>query len=244
MNASKVDIFSGSIYRHSVFVDKLGLSFSQFFIKAPSGAVLCIETGMRGDFPVLKSNLATAGIDVASVGSVIVPHFEADEMGALPEFAALNKSVVAYSHPICSHALADVFSVKSKPLKDETPITISDEQVIPIFAKHVHQWDSLVVYVPRLKALFSSDVFMRFGPVDGGAEDPLPGITTSIDKSGYLPSLAYLQAALEKIRKYDIETIFPMHGPAITGAAVSATIEGLIEYCLKSQSESARAVAA
>ena len=69
MNASKVDIFSGSIYRHSVFVDKLGLSFSQFFIKAPSGAVLCIETGMRGDFPVLRSNLATAGIDVASTRS-------------------------------------------------------------------------------------------------------------------------------------------------------------------------------
>jgi flavorubredoxin len=233
MTAAKVDVYSGGIYRHSLFIDKLDLSFCQFFIKAPSGTVLCIETGMRGDFPVLKSNLSLAGIEVDAVGSVIVPHFEADEMGALPEFAAHNKAVVAYAHPICSHALTDVFSVKSKPLKDEVPITINEETIVPIYAKHVHQWDSLVVYVPRVKTLFSSDIFMRFGPVEGGSADPLPQIIASIEKSGYLPSLDHLHAALQKISKYDVETIFPMHGPAISGDAVAATINGLIEYCEK-----------
>jgi flavorubredoxin len=235
MNSSKVDVYSGGIYRHSIFIEKLGLSFCQFFIRATSGAVLCIETGMRGDFPLLKANLSSAGIDVDAVSSVIVPHFEADEMGALPEFAAHNKALVTYSHPICSHALADVFSVKSKTLKDEVPITINEETIIPIFAKHVHQWDSLVVYVPGFKALFSSDIFMRYGPVESGSVDPLPEIVASIEKSGYLPSLDHLHTALQKIGRYDIETIFPMHGPAIFGTAAAATIRGLTEYCVKSQ---------
>ncbi|HEX7932447.1 MAG TPA: MBL fold metallo-hydrolase [Paraburkholderia sp.] len=231
MSNSKIEIFFGNVYRHSIFVEKLGLSFSQFFVKSPSGAFICIETGMRGDFPVLKSNLSAQGIDVASVRSVIVPHFEADEMGALPEFISHNAAVVAYAHPICSHALADVFSVKAKPLKDEVPITINDESIVPIFTKHVHQWDSLVLYSPRFKALFSSDIFMRFGTVEERPEDPMPDIVASIEKSGYLPSLDYLHASLKKISKYDIETIFPMHGPAIRGAAVGTTINGLIEYC-------------
>lgn len=232
MKSSKVDVFADHVYRNNIFIEKLDLGFSQFFLKSPSGDTFCIETGMRGDFPLLKSNLLSAGIDVATVNSVIVPHFEADEMGALPEFIALNKNLVAYAHPICSHALADIFSVKTKPLKDEVPVTISGEVLVPIFAKHVHQWDALVIYVPRLKALFSSDIFMRFGPVDERSGDPVKEIVASIENSGYLPSIEYLHDALKKIRKYDIEWIFPMHGPAIHNN-VAATIDGLIEYCLK-----------
>jgi glyoxylase-like metal-dependent hydrolase (beta-lactamase superfamily II) len=234
MNASKVDIFSGDIYRHSIFIEKLGLSFCQFFIRTQSGSVLCIETGMRGDFQLIKSNLLPAGIDVASVSSVIVPHFEADEMGGLPEFAKHNAALVAYAHPICSHALADVFSVKTKPLKDEAQTLINGESVIPIFTKHVHQWDSLVIYVPRLKALFASDILMRFGTVDARSGNPLPEIIAAIEHSGYLPSLDYLRLALKKIRKYDIDVVFPMHGPAIHGSSVAAAIDGLVEYCERS----------
>jgi hypothetical protein len=114
MTGSKIDIFAENIYRNSVFIEKLNLGFAQFFVKTGSGSVLCIETGMREGFPQLKSNLLSAGIDIESVSSVIVPHFEADEMGALPDFLAHNKNLVAYAHPICSHALADIFSVKTK----------------------------------------------------------------------------------------------------------------------------------
>jgi flavorubredoxin len=231
MSSSKVDIFAESIYRHSTYIERIKLSFCQFFIKSPSGA-LCIETGARADFPAMKATLLASGIDVASVGSVIVPHFENDEMGALPEFAALNKGVVAYAHPICSHALSDIFPVKAKPLKDETPITIDDEVIVPIFVKHVHQWDAMVVYVPRLKALFSSDIFMRFGPVDAEAKDPVEGMIASIEQSEYLPSLEYFHRALSKIKKYDIESIFPMHGPAIH-ENTAAVIDGLIDYCVR-----------
>jgi flavorubredoxin len=233
MSLSKVDIFADHIYRHSTYIEKINLSFSQFFIKSASGT-LCIETGSRGDFPLLKANLLSAGIDVAAVDSLIVPHFEDDEMGALPEFLALNKSLVTYAHPICAHALADIFSVKTKIFKDETPVRINDEVIIPIFAKHVHQWDAMVIYVPRFKALFSSDIFMSFGTVDEKWTNPVEKMISSIEESGYLPSVEHLHNALVKMKKYDIESIFPMHGPAIHENAAAA-IDGLIEYCVKNR---------
>jgi flavorubredoxin len=231
MSSSKVDTITEQVYRHSTYVEKINLSFCQFFIKSSSGT-LCIETGARADFAAMRATLLSNGIDAASVNTIIVPHFENDEMGALPEFLALNKGVVAYAHPICSHALADIFPVKAKPLKDETPVTINGEVIVPIFVKHVHQWDALVIYVPRLKTLFSSDVFMRFGPVDGDSKDPVAGMIASIERSEYLPSLEYLHLALNKIKKYDIESIFPMHGPAIHGGA-AAVVDGLIDYCVR-----------
>lgn len=233
MSSSKVEIFADHIYRHSTYIEKINLSFSQFFIRTASG-ILCIETGSRGDFPLLKANMLSAGIDLASVDSIVVPHFEDDEMGALPEFLALNKAAVAYAHPICTHALSDIFSASTKPFKDETSIKINGEVIIPIFAKHVHQWDALVIYVPRFKALFSSDIFMRFGSVDTKSVDPVPDMIASIEDSGYLPSVDHLHSALNKIKKYDIESIFPMHGPAILENAAGA-IDGLIEYCVRNR---------
>jgi flavorubredoxin len=233
MNPSRIDAFGEDILRNSIYVEKLKLAFSQFFIRSPSGSLLAIAAGMRGDFPQLKANLEGAGIGAGAVASLVVPHFEADEMGALPEFQALNPSLVAYAHPICAHALADIFALKTKLLKDETPVTINGETIVPIHVTHVHQWDSLVVYVPRLKALFSSDMFMSFGPVDAvreGAAGTLDEIVRSIGQSGYLPSLDHLAVALEKLRKYEIESIFPMHGPALH-AGIAQTIDGLIAYC-------------
>jgi hypothetical protein len=73
---------------------------------------------------------------------------------------------------------------------------------------------------------------MRFGPFDQTTGNIVEGIVASIEKSGYLPSLAHLQAALEKIRKYDVASIFPMHGPAIHGNT-GEVIDGLIAYCTR-----------
>jgi flavorubredoxin len=233
MKASSIERFGSDVYRNTLYIEKLDLAFSQFFIRSPSGGYVGVSTGMRADFAQLEANLRSVGIEVGEVGSIVAPHFEADEIAALPEFSSRHAGVVAYAHPICAHALADIFSVKTKPLKDEVPITISGERVVPIFTTHVHQWDALVLYVPRLKALFSSDIFMSYGPVDASGDalrDPLRDIIGSIEKSGYLPSLAHLHAALMKIRKYDIDWIFPMHGPAIT-SGIPQIIDGLIQYC-------------
>ncbi|MCA8060891.1 hypothetical protein [Burkholderia sp. AU38729] len=37
---------------------------------------------------------------------MIVPHFEVDETGALPDFLVANPALVAYAHPVCTHGPA------------------------------------------------------------------------------------------------------------------------------------------
>jgi flavorubredoxin len=228
LNVSRIDTFGDDIFRNSIYIEKLKLSFSQFFVRSPSGVLLAISAGMRGDFDALTRNLQTVGLEVGTVSALIVPHFEADEMAALPDFLKHNPSLLVYAHPICAHALSDIFSVKTKVLKDETPVTINAEVVIPIHVKHVHQWDSVVVYLPRLKALFSSDIFMSYGPVEANGAT-LDAMVRSIETAGYLPSLDYLGRALDKLKKYEIEWVFPMHGAALHHA-IPETIEGLISY--------------
>ncbi len=73
---------------------------------------------------------------------------------------------------------------------------------------------------------------MRYGTVDEASGSTLQGIIASIEKSGYLPSIDHLYSALKKIQKYDVDWIFPMHGPSIHNDA-AATIDGLIAYCTK-----------
>jgi flavorubredoxin len=241
MSVSQIDRFIGDVYRHSVYVEKLKLAFSQFIVRSPTGETWCISAGMRADFPQLKSNLHEAGLPVEQISSLVVPHFEADEMGALPDFIAHNSRLVAYAHPICAHALSDIFAVKTRILKDREPVTISGEEVIPIHVTHVHQWDSVVVYVPRLKALFSSDIFMSYGPVHGSGSI-LDNVVKSIEKSGYLPSLDHLAVALKKLQQYEIDWIFPMHGPAVSENIPDA-ISALIDYCEKQQLKTREPVA-
>ncbi|AOJ16409.1 MBL fold metallo-hydrolase [Burkholderia vietnamiensis] len=228
MSASRIDAVRDGLFRATTYVDTLDLGFSQFFIRSPHGDVLCVETGTRANFTQLSAALDAVGIAPSMVSNVIVPHFEADEMGALPDFLAANPALVAYAHPMCAWGLADVFGVRAVPLQDGEPTTLSGIDVVPVFTKHVHQWDALVVYLPAYKALLSSDILMRFGKED--ADDPLPAILDAIARADYLPSLAHLASALRRIQALDIDIVLPMHGPAIT-RDVQRVIAGVIAHC-------------
>ncbi|KVG05945.1 MBL fold metallo-hydrolase [Burkholderia vietnamiensis] len=228
MSASRIDAVRDCLFRATTYVDTLDLGFSQFFIRSPHGDVLCVETGTRANFTQLSAALDAVGIAPSMVSNVIVPHFEADEMGALPDFLAANPALVAYAHPMCAWGLADVFGVRAVPLQDGEPTTLSGIDVVPVFTKHVHQWDALVVYLPAYKALLSSDILMRFGKED--ADDPLPAVLDAIARADYLPSLAHLASALRRIQALDIDIVLPMHGPAIT-RDVQRVIAGVIAHC-------------
>ncbi|MBR8082000.1 MBL fold metallo-hydrolase [Burkholderia vietnamiensis] len=228
MSASRIDAVRDGLFRATTYVDTLDLGFSQFFIRSPHGDVLCVETGTRANFTQLSAALDAVGVAPSMVSNVIVPHFEADEMGALPDFLAANPALVAYAHPMCAWGLADVFGVRAVPLQDGEPTTLSGIDVVPVFTKHVHQWDALVVYLPAYKALLSSDILMRFGTQD--ADDPLPAILDAIARADYLPSLAHLASALRRVQALDIDIVLPMHGPAIT-RDVQRVIAGVIAHC-------------
>lgn len=216
---SKIFKILDNLYVNSIFIDKIGLSFNQFLVTSEDGKITIIETGFRNDFKALSQNMISSGLSPENIVNVIVPHFEADEMGALPEILKVSKQKVrVYAHPICTFGLNDIFNVRTMPVKDNEIISIFEGCSLKfIHTKHVHQWDSLVVYWVEQKILFSSDLFIQKGEFTGiNNENCLTEIIKSIHKDNYLPSQNHLNHALDKINENKINIIFPMHGPGLS----------------------------
>jgi flavorubredoxin len=233
MSATMIEEVRPRLYRTSTYVEKLNLSFSQFFIRSEDDTLICVESGMRENFPALAQCLIQVGLSPSNIESFIAPHFEADEMGALPELLSANPKLRTYAHPICAHALADIFGARTTALRDGELVSLAGIDVVPVFTKHVHQWDALVVYLPTYRTLLSSDLFMRYGKSALTEDDPVPAIIQSIQRSGYLPSLPHFAAALKKLQELDIELVLPMHGSAIE-RDVPRVIAELLHYCRSS----------
>lgn len=230
MNATMIAEVRPGLYRTSAYVEKLNLSFSQFFIRSQGDTLICAESGMREHFPALVECLAQVGLSPSDIASFIAPHFEVDEMGALPDLLAANPKLMTYAHPICAHALRDIFGARTTAFRDGEAVSVAGIDVVPIFTKHAHQWDALVVYLPAYRALLSSDLLMRYGNCDSTEDDPVPAIIQSIERSGFLPSLPHFAVALEKLQQLDIELVLPMHGAAIE-RDVPRVIAQLLDYC-------------
>ncbi len=216
---SKIFKILENLYVNSVFIDKIGLSFNQFIVASKDGKITIIETGFRNDFSALSKNMTSVGLDPENIENVVVPHFEADEMGAVPEILKVSKQKVkVYAHPICTFGLNDVFNARAKPVKDNEVISIFEGFSLKfIHTKHVHQWDSLVVYWIEQKILFSSDLFIQKGEFAGiNKENCLTEIIDSIHKDNYLPSRNHLNHALDKIKENKIDIILPMHGSGLS----------------------------
>ncbi len=217
--SSTIRAIKDNLYVNSVYIEKLGLSFNQFILVSQDKNITIIETGFRKDFNELCKNMAFAGLLPENIKSIVIPHFEADEMGALPEILKIaNNKVNIYAHPICAFGLNDIFDAKAKPVKDNEVISVFEGCSLKfIHTKHVHQWDSLVVYWIERKILFSSDLFIQAGEFTGiKTNDCTTEIINSIKKDNYLPSHSHLVNALNKIEENEIETILPMHGSGLS----------------------------
>lgn len=216
---SKIHALNENLYVNSLYIDKLGLSFNQFIVVSKDKSITLIETGFKKDFNGLCANMTLVGLAPENIHNVIVPHFEADEMGAVPEILKIsNKKINLYAHPICAFGLNDIFDAKAKPVKDNEVIPVFEGCSLKfIHTKHVHQWDSLVVYWIEQKILFSSDLFIQAGEFTGiNTGNCINEIVNSIKKDNYLPSHNHLVNALNKISENDIEIILPMHGSGLS----------------------------
>ncbi|WP_333873502.1 MBL fold metallo-hydrolase [Methylobacter sp.] len=216
---SKIHTIKENLYVNSVYIDKLGLSFNQFILVSKDNIITIIETGFRKDFDELYNNMKSIGLFPENIQNIIVPHFEADEMGALPEILKISqKKLNIYAHPICTFGLNDIFNTKAKPVKDSDIISVFEGCSLKFMhTQHVHQWDSLVVYWIEQKILFSSDLFIQGGEFTGiNTNNCIAGIVNSIKKDNYLPSHSHLINALNKIKENEIDIIFPMHGSGLS----------------------------
>lgn len=203
-----------TVFKFSLFVEKVGMSFNQFLVISDGKGAL-IETGFRQYFPLLRPELEKI-CPISEITKIFIPHFEGDEMGALGEFMAANAAIQVFATPLCAFSLGDLLGIEVAKVQDGQVVKHGRLKLRVIHVPQVHQWDAMVVLEEKTGILFSSDIFIQLGAGDGFVEsDARSEIEVAIRKTKYLPSPAHLRSAIQKIEKEKIQIIAPMHGKCI-----------------------------
>jgi flavorubredoxin len=218
------EIASG-IYRVSTFNEedlvKGGLiwpdvSMNMFVFKGPSPAIL--GTMFRKSFTRLRRRIAEI-IDVAELGTIVVPHHEGDSDGAVNEWLlAAPKAALLCSEMCAALNLRDFADREPRVVKDEEVVDLGAHRLRFLMTPQVNQWDSLMVYEEKTRTLFPNDLFSHPGVAITTKDDPSEAALGAARHLGYQPNdRASLLRALDKIAPLAVDAIGNMHGPTVYG---------------------------
>ena len=216
-----------SIYRVNAEVPGSPVTYSFFIVKDDQPAL--VQTGFGRLFDDSLEAVKRV-IDPARLRYIVVPHFEADECGALNRFLGLAPNAQPVGSVIGVMANLSDFAIHE-------PVAVDEEQVLDLgqrrlrflITPYVHQWDSLLAYEETTGTLFSSDLFIQPGPgpatTDSDRTDEMLAMYRMV---GIFPSRPHLDAALDKIEALSPRVLACHHGSVI-GGKVGAYIRALRE---------------
>lgn len=214
---TKITQLAPHIYKFSKYNKMYNITFNQFLLVGDEESIL-IETGHRKSFDDLYAQISTV-CDPHTIKHIIIPHFEADELGALTTFMAnLWPDTKVYATFMCRESIEDVLDVRTTPVRHAEIRKIDKFTFKFIHTPHVHQRDCMVIEELTHKILFSADVFILSGEWQGVIKDDVSkDLEYTILKHWYMPSSKYLRQAIERFEHDDIQMIAPMHGKTIVG---------------------------
>jgi flavorubredoxin len=220
-----VDEIAPDIFRINVMRSGAPITFSFFLIRGEESVL--IETSFGQVFDELHQAVASL-VDPATLRHIVVPHFEADECGALNQFLTLAPRAEA----VCSRrgvsSLLDFTNKQPRAVQDGETIAIGDKRLRFLITPYVHTWDSLLVHEETTGTLFSSDLFMQPGNGPAVTDQDLTDQMVSMYRQiGIMPSMAHLHAALEKIDDLDVQRIACHHGSTLHGSVVPRYVQAL-----------------
>jgi flavorubredoxin len=213
---SFVSEIAADTYRISTYHEPLRSTVNQYLVVDDEPAL--ISTGLRERFEATWAGLSQV-MDPARLRYVIVPHFEADECGALNDLLLRvpNATPLASMRTVIS-SLAD-FAVRS-------PRGVGDGEVVDtgahglriVEAPYVHAWDGVVVVDERTNVVFSADLFVQPGRGDAVVRDDRAALSVQLYRTFYgVPPEAYALRALDRIESSQPTVLAPGHGAALTG---------------------------
>lgn len=215
MQETKIYEITKDVFQFSLFNEKYGITFAQFLLRGEYEDIL-FETWHHKTFESL-SNAISQVTSLERIKHIIVPHFEADEMGALMDFRKISPDLKVYATGMCCESLEDVLQINNTVhVWDWEIIQIDKFQCKFIHIPHVHQRDCMIMEELTTKTLFSADVFITSWDGQGLYENDMSeALESTVIHHGYMPSQKYLTQAIEKFEHDDIEIIAPMHGKSL-----------------------------
>jgi flavorubredoxin len=218
---ARIDEITDGIYRISTTTEGEGYAFqfNQFLIDDERPAL--IHTGMHGMYEGVRDAVAEV-LDPASLGYVILLHFEADECGGMDRFLEgargstlacsalsndLNLSGWNYGGRVEGHCDGEVIDLGRHKLRFlETP--------------HVHHWDSMMLFDETTRSVFPSDLFIQAG-------DQPPVVTENLGSEmcglyrqvGIFAHEEPVRRVVDRVEALDPDWVHGMHGGSLTREA-------------------------
>lgn len=182
---------------------------------------LLISTGLRERFEDTWAGLAQI-LDPSRLRWIVVPHFEADECGALNELLlrAPNATPLASMRTVIT-SLADTAVRSPRSVGDGEVVDVGRHGLRMIETPYVHAWDGLVVVDEHTHVAFTADLFLQPGRGEALVRDDRSALSVQLYKTFYgAPPENYLQRALDRIESAHPVVLAPGHGAALGGTLV------------------------
>ncbi len=215
-----VSEIAADTYRITTYHEPWRSTVNQFLVLDEEPTL--ISTGLRERFEDTWAGLAQL-LDPARLRYVIVPHFEADECGALNELLlrAPNATPLASMRTVIT-SLADSAVRSPRGVGDGEVVDTGAHALRMIETPYVHAWDGIVVVDERTQVAFTADVFAQPGRGEALVRDDRSALSVQLYKTFYgAPPDVYLQRALDRIESAQPTVFAPGHGAALTGNLAS-----------------------
>jgi flavorubredoxin len=215
--------FLKNIYRLSLAPNE-HFEFNQFLIV--DDKVCLVHAGKSSLFKPLfgqvKEILGNKTIDY-----IVFSHFEADECGAVNEWLAEYPEAVVYCNKICNINLSDFLIRPACVLKDGEVLSLGKRSLELVETAHFpHNWDAHMWYEQSDAVLFSSDYCCHGGISKPVIEsDNSNEIIQFYERGQFIPYGKSTLLALDKISKYEVNVIAPMHGSVVVGANAKVVLD-------------------
>ncbi len=203
-------------YRITAYHEPWRSTVNQYLIR--DSAPTLISTGLRERFEDTCAAIAQV-IDPATLRYIVVPHFEADECGALNELLlrAPNATPLASMRTVIT-SLADTAVRSPRGLGDGEVIDTGSHGIRMMEAPYVHAWDGIMLIDERTHVAFTADLFIQPGRGEAVARDDRSALSVQLYKTFYgAPPETYLQRALDRLEAAKPTMLAPGHGSALTG---------------------------
>ncbi len=211
-----VSEIAADTYRITSYHEPWRSTVNQYLIV--DGEPTLIATGLRERFEDTWAALAQV-IDPARIRYIVVPHFKADECGALNELLlrAPAATPLASMRTVIA-SLAD-FAVRSpRGVGDGEVVNIGTHALRILEVPYLPAWDGIVVTDERTQVAFTADLFMQPGRGEALSRDDRSALSVQLYQTFYgLPPVDYLQRALDRLEASAPAILAPGRGSALTG---------------------------
>jgi flavorubredoxin len=193
-----------------------GTSYNSYLVRGSDRTAL-IDTVDPPMWHVLKTNLERLGNP--RIDYIVCHHAEQDHSGCIPQVLELHPEAIVLCTPKCKGMLADHLSVpddRVREVANDEVVELGGKSLRFIHSPWVHWPETMMTYVAEDKLLFPCDFLgshLATSSLYSSSEDSALQSAKRYYAEIMMPFRPMVKRHLATLRKLDIATIAPSHGP-------------------------------